>query len=111
MNIANPDSSDLAGLLDDIDRLIHEPARLLIVALLSVVESADFTFLMQQTGLTWGNLSSHMSKLEEAGYIEVEKTFKGKRPNTMLRLTTAGREAFHAYRQTMKGLLDEFPGS
>ena len=97
--------------LAEIDRLIHEPARLLVMAVLYVVESADFTFLMRQTGLTWGNLSSHMSKLEEAGYIGVDKGFKGKRPNTMLRLTDAGREAFHAYRQTMKGLLGEFPGN
>ena len=101
--------NELRG-LTELDRLIHEPARLLIVALLSVIESADFTFLMQQTGLTWGNLSSHMSKLEEAGYIEVEKTFKGKRPNTMMRLTETGRDAFRAYRRTMKGLLDDLPG-
>ncbi len=56
--------------LTDIDRLIHEPARLMILALLYVVESADFIFLMRQTELTWGNLSSYMSKLEEAGYIQ-----------------------------------------
>jgi DNA-binding transcriptional ArsR family regulator len=109
MDTANPEETDLPGLLEGLDRLIHEPARLLIVALLTVVESADFTFLMQQTGLTWGNLSSHMSKLEEAGYIEVEKTFKGKRPNTMLRLTETGRDAFRAYRLAMKGLLDDLP--
>lgn len=62
-----------------------------------------------QTGLTWGNLSSHTSKLEEAGYIEVEKEFKGKKPNTMLRLTEAGREAFREYRHNMKQVLDELP--
>lgn len=95
--------------LTEIDRLVHEPARLMLMALLYVVESADFIFLMNQTGLTWGNLSAHMTKLEEAGYIEVEKTFKGRRPNTMLRLTEAGREAFRAYRQTMKQVLDELP--
>lgn len=92
-----------------IDKLIHEPARLMIVANLSVVESADFTFLMNQTGLTWGNLSSHLSKLEQAGYVAVEKTFVGKRPYTLLRLTDAGRVAFVAYRATMQSLFDDLP--
>jgi DNA-binding MarR family transcriptional regulator len=93
--------------LADIDRIIHEPARLMILALLYVVESGDFTFLMRQTGLTWGNLSSHMSKLEAAGYIEVEKTFKGKKPHTMLRLTDEGRAAFQEYVQSMKQVFDD----
>ena len=101
-------SNDLAR-LNDIDRLVHEPARLMLMALLYVVNSADFTFLMSQTGLTWGNLSTHMSKLEEAGYLEVEKAFKGRRPNTMLRLTPQGREAFQAYRRSMKQVLDDLP--
>jgi DNA-binding MarR family transcriptional regulator len=102
----NADLSALAG----IDRLVHEPARLSIMALLYVVESADFIFLMNQTGLTWGNLSAHMSKLEEAGYLAVEKTFKAKRPNTNLRLTPQGREAFREYVQSMKQILGELPG-
>jgi DNA-binding MarR family transcriptional regulator len=101
----NATLSDLA----EVDRLVHEPARLAIIALLYVVESADFLFLMNQAGLTWGNLSAHMSKLEEAGYIEVVKSFKGKRPNTMLRLTQVGRSAFQAYRQKMKRVLDGLP--
>ena len=101
---------DLAA-LTDIDRLVHEPARLMLMAVLYVIDSADFTFLMNQTGLTWGNLSAHMSKLEEAGYIEVEKSFKGKRPNTMLRLTPQGRAAFQTYRQTMMTVLDGLPAS
>ncbi len=95
--------------LGDVDRLIHEPARLKLMALLYVLDSADFTFLMAQTGMTWGNLSAHMSKLEKAGYIEVVKTFKGKRPNTMLSLTDAGRRAFQTYRQQMQRLLDNLP--
>ncbi len=99
---------DLAS-LGEIDRLVHEPGRLMLMAVLYVLDSADFTFLMNQTGLTWGNLSAHMSKLEEAGYIEVEKSFKGKRPNTMLRLTEQGREAFQTYRQTMRQVLDGLP--
>jgi DNA-binding transcriptional ArsR family regulator len=95
--------------LTDIDRIIHEPARLMILALLYVVESGDFTFLMRQTGLTWGNLSSHLSKLEAAGYIAVEKEFLGKKPHTMLFLTDEGRAAFRDYRQRMKQVLDDLP--
>jgi len=96
--------------LDDVDRLIHEPARLKLMAILYVLDSADFIFLMGQTGMTWGNLSTHMSKLEKVNYIEVVKTFKGKRPNTMLRLTDTGKEAFNAYRQQMQQLFDDLPG-
>ncbi len=103
-----PDELDL-GRLADLDRLVHEPARLAVMALLYVVESADFTFLMNQTGLTWGNLSTHMSKLEQAGYLEVEKTFKGKRPNTTLRLTPKGRATFQEYAQKMKQVFQDFP--
>jgi len=67
------------------------------MARLFVIESADFLFLMRQTGLTFGNLSSHLSKLEPAGYIEVKKEFVGKKPHTMLRLTEKGRAAFRKY--------------
>ena len=93
----------------EIDKLIHEPARLLIMAHLYIVESADFTYLMRQTNLTWGNLSSHMSKLEEADYIQVIKEFKGRRPNTMLKLTRHGRSAFKDYRRQMLGVLENLP--
>jgi DNA-binding MarR family transcriptional regulator len=106
MATARIGSEDLRPIAN-IDRLVHEPARLMILALLYVIESGDFTFLMRQTGLTWGNLSSHMSKLEDAGYIEVEKTFKGKKPNTMLRLTNEGRAAFQEYVQNMKQVFDD----
>jgi DNA-binding MarR family transcriptional regulator len=85
-----PDLSALA----DLDRLVHEPARLAV---------------MNQTGLTWGNLSAHMSKLEEAGYLKVEKSFKGRRPNTTLRLTPQGREAFQEYARKMKQVFQDFP--
>ena len=91
----------------DVDRLVHEPARLMILANLYVVESADFVFLMNQVGLTWGNLSADLTKLEEAGYLEIEKAFKGKRPNTLLRLTEKGREAFKDYTQKMKQVFNE----
>ena len=99
---------DLSALVD-LDRLVHEPARLAVMALLYVIESADFTFVMNQTGLTWGNLSAHLSKLEEAGYVEVEKSFKGRRPNTALRLTPQGREAFHEYVRKMKQIFQDLP--
>jgi len=101
--------SEDARFLTDVDRVIHEPARLMILAVLYVVQSADFTFLMAQTGLSWGNLSSHMSKLEAAGYIEVEKEFVERRPRTMLKLTASGRLAFQEYRRSMKQVLDDLP--
>lgn len=93
----------------EIDKLIHEPARLMIMSYLYVVESADFTFLIQQTKLTWGNLSAHITKLENAGYVEVIKEFKNKKPNTMLSLTEKGREAFDIYRKNMKQFFEELP--
>lgn len=92
--------------LAQIDRVIHEPARLLILAYLSVVESADFLFLMNQTALTRGNLSSHLSKLEAAGYVEIKKEFVEKIPRTLLRLTDEGRGAFQQYQSNMKQVLD-----
>jgi DNA-binding MarR family transcriptional regulator len=95
--------------LPGIDRLIHEPARYLLAAYLYVAESADSLFLQRQTGLTWGNLSSHLSKLEAAGYVEVRKEFLDKKPHTMLRLTDAGRRAFEQYRAHMQRALRELP--
>jgi DNA-binding MarR family transcriptional regulator len=88
------------------DRLVHEPARLLLLACLYVVDRADFVFLLRQTGLTAGNVSSHVSKLEEAGYVDVQKGFSGKRPQTILRLTKRGRDAVRSYRDAMTDLLD-----
>ncbi|MDD1777002.1 MAG: transcriptional regulator [Candidatus Helarchaeota archaeon] len=91
--------------IDAINKMIHEPARLLIISHLYVLESADFVFLRAQTGLTWGNLSSHISKLEEAGYVSVKKEFIMKKPHTMVSLTKEGRIAFEQYRKEMKNLL------
>ena len=91
-----------------IERLVHEPARLKIMAYLYLVESADFVFLISRTGLTMGNLSAHMSKLEKAGYIEVEKEIKNNRPHTMLSLTAAGRKAFESYRSDLQLILGDF---
>jgi len=101
--------SDELKQMVDIDRVIHEPARFLIMAYLYVVESADFLFLMNQTGLTRGNLSSHLSKLETAGYVDIQKEFVKKMPRTILSLTEAGRTAFNDYRQQMKQVLDDLP--
>lgn len=96
--------SDLRS-LTDLDRLIHEPARLLIVTILSTVASADFLFLQRETGLTKGNLSAHLSKLEEAGYVKIEKTFKGKLPLTVCSLTPAGQKALTQYRRQMQDFI------
>ena len=92
-----------------IDRLIHEPSRYLIMAYLFVVESADALFLQRQTGLTWGNLSSHLSRLETAGYVIIKKEFLDKKPHTMLQLTDEGRTAFKLYRRNMKQALEDLP--
>jgi DNA-binding transcriptional ArsR family regulator len=93
----------------EFDRLIHEPARLLIVALLAGVKEADFLWLLGESGLTKGNLSGHLSRLEDAKYVEIEKTYRGKVPLTLLRLTKAGKAAFDAYRKEMNGLLTRTP--
>jgi DNA-binding MarR family transcriptional regulator len=94
-------------LLTDLDRVIHEPARLTLAAILSVVESADFLYLQRETGLTKGNLSSHLAKMEEAGYVKIEKTYRGKIPLTLVRLTDAGAAAYKAYRARFKRFLDK----
>jgi DNA-binding transcriptional ArsR family regulator len=89
----------------ELDRLIHEPARLLIVALLAGVKEADFLWLLNESELTKGNLSGHLARLEDAEYVEIEKTYRGKVPLTLLRLTKTGKAAFDAYRKEMNGLL------
>jgi DNA-binding transcriptional ArsR family regulator len=93
-------SNDLRS-LTDVDRLLHEPSRTIIVAILAAVESADFLYLQRETGLTKGNLSVHLSKLEEAGYVSIEKTYRGKVPLTLCRLTDEGRKAFDVYRKQL----------
>ena len=91
--------------MTDLDRVIHEPARLLIVALLAGVREADFLWVLRESGLTKGNLSTHLARLEEAGYLEVEKTYRGKVPLTVLRLTRQGKSAFDRYKKTLNGVL------
>ena len=88
-----------------VGRLIHEPARLSIMANLFVVESANATYLLQQTGLTWGNLGSHLTKLETAGYVAIEKGYRGRKPHTTVSLTDEGRAAFRRYRVAMQKAL------
>ena len=85
--------------ISELDRVIHEPGRLMIIALLAGVNECDFQFLLTETKLNKGNLSSHLSKLEAAGYMEIEKTYRGKVPMTVLRLTPTGLKAFEDYRQ------------
>ena len=103
------DNNDLNKIPVEIDRIIHEPARLIILSYLFVVESADFLFLERQTGLTRGNLSSHLGKLENAGYVEITKEFVEKTPHTLIRLSSDGREAFKSYKKNMKQVLDDLP--
>lgn len=93
----------------NVERLVHEPGRLLVLACLSVVARADFLYVMRETGLSQGNLSSHLAKLEAAGYVAVEKTFVGKVPRTVLQLTERGREALRAYRNQLMEALSRLP--
>jgi len=90
---------------NELDRVIHEPGRLMIVALLFAVDSCDFLYLQHETEMNKGTLSSHLSRLEEAGYVEVEKTYRGRIPQTLLRLTEDGRKAFQKYRKKLKKAL------
>ena len=95
--------------LADIDQVVHAPARLMVLMYLYVVESADFTYLKRLTDLTWGNLSTHLSKLEQSGYVDIDKEFRDKKPHTMIRLTEQGRAAFKAYKESMQQVLDDIP--
>ncbi len=95
--------------LVDIDRVVHEPARLVLLALLYPLEGADFLYLLRETGLTRGNLSAHLSRLEDAGYIDVQKGFRGRVPQTTYSLTEEGRAAFKEYRARLKRAVDSLP--
>ena len=93
--------------ITELDLAIHAPARLMILAYLSVIDSADFTFLLNQTGLTRGNLSSHMGKLEDVGYVQVKKEFVERIPHTLYKLTAPGKKAIAGYKENMQQVLDE----
>lgn len=83
--------------LESLDRLVHEPARLVILTALSACESADFVFLQRMTGLTNGNLSAHLSRLQEAGLVSVQKRFVDRKPNTLIAITATGRRAAESH--------------
>jgi DNA-binding MarR family transcriptional regulator len=97
--MSNP-FEELAGL----DRLIHEPARLAIMTALAACKSADYVFLQRLTGLTTGNLTSHIAKLEEGGLIQLEKRFVDKRPNTQVQITAKGRTAIERHWKQLEDL-------
>ena len=106
------DSETLPDLdpIEKLDPAIHAPARLMILAYLAAVISADFTFLLNQTGLTRGNLSTHISRLEEAGYVKVKKEFVDRVPRTLYKLTSNGKNAIQQYRENMRLVIDELLG-
>jgi DNA-binding MarR family transcriptional regulator len=104
--MATPSQSDP---LANIDAVIHAPARLRLVAQLYVVDSADATFLVNATGLTWGNLATHLRKLEDRGYVTINKGYRGRKPNTVIALTDEGRGAFDTYRTTITAALGDIP--
>jgi DNA-binding MarR family transcriptional regulator len=98
------------NIIAEIDRTVHSPARLMVLSCLAVVTTADFTFLLNQTGLTRGNLSISLGKLEEAGYVGIEKKFINKMPRTLIRLTAKGRKAVKAYADQMNLVIDTLKG-
>ncbi|HEY5487142.1 MAG TPA: transcriptional regulator [Candidatus Limnocylindrales bacterium] len=109
MTTADENSGGRAAGIASLDRLIHEPARLLIMTILATVEAADFVYLARETSLTKGNLGAHLVRLEGAGYIEIEKTYRGKVPRTVCRLSDAGSVAYRAYRQALRRTADQLP--
>ena len=102
-------SKDELHPLADLDRTIHSPARLMVMTYLYVVDKVDYVYLTHLTGLTWGNLATHVNKLEESGYVEIEKTFVDKKPYSVIKLTGEGREAFKNYKQKMQSVLNDLP--
>jgi DNA-binding MarR family transcriptional regulator len=100
-------TTDLQASMSGVDRLLHEPARLMIVTILYPLDQSDFLYLLRETGLTKGNLSAHLMKLEEAAYIEIEKTFRGKVPMTLIKLSPLGRTAFMDYRNKLKEIMEQ----
>jgi DNA-binding transcriptional ArsR family regulator len=92
-----------------VDELLHEPARLKLLAILSVVKRTDFTYLLRISGLSKGNLSVQMSRLSDAELVVIDKSFQGNRPRTMYQLTQAGRQALRAYKKNMLAILEALP--
>ena len=86
----------------NLDRVVHEPARLMIMMLLYAVPEADFLYIQRECGFTQGNLSSHLRRLDEGGYVFINKMFKGKYPLTICSLTIKGRKALEEYAWTLR---------
>ena len=103
MNRVPPDLEPI----EELDQAIHAPSDLMILAQLAAVESADFTFILKRTGLTRGNLSTHLSRLEESEYIKVNKEFVDRIPRTLYRLTDEGKKAIQKYRENMRQVIDD----
>ncbi len=95
--------------LSSVDRMIHEPARLMVLSILAGAASVEFRFVLELTGLTKGNLSSHMAKLEGAGLVTVDKSFRGKVPVTTLSMTDAGRTSLRTYRERLAAVVESIP--
>ena len=92
-------------MLPELNPLLHSQLRLAVISLLSKVVEADFVYLKEKTQATAGNLSVQIEKLGAAGYIHVEKTFAGKKPRTVCRLTSKGKQAFEAYVQALQSYI------
>jgi len=95
--------------LEQIDPVIHSPTRLKVMTYLYLVENIDFVYLKRVTDLTWGNLSKHLTKLEEAGYVIMEKTFENKKPKTLIWLSDEGRAAFQQYKDNLQQIFEGLP--
>ena len=95
--------------LEEIDPVIHSPTRLKVMTYLYLVENIDFVYLKRITDLSWGNLSKHLTKLEEAGYVVMEKTFENKKPKTLIWLSDEGREAFQQYKDNLQQIFEGLP--
>jgi DNA-binding transcriptional ArsR family regulator len=93
--------------LTEVDKLLHEPSRLMILAILNSVEKADFVYLQRETGLTRGNLSTHLTRLNEADYIDIQKSFNGKIPQTICQITETGKAAFLKYSEYLKKVVNK----
>jgi DNA-binding MarR family transcriptional regulator len=104
-----PDTPETSESFESIDRTVHEPARLSLLAHLIVLEEADFVYLQNETGMTRGNLGGHMAKLEAAGYVTVEKTYRERTPRTVFALTDKGRAALLRWREQMVGIIAMLP--
>ena len=107
--MSDQEKSENSNTMNEINQLIHSPARLRILIMLYVVENLDYVFLKNQTGLSWGNLATHLGKLEDAGYVSIQKGYQGKKPQSLIQLTSSGRAAFREYKETIQQMLDDLP--